>query len=341
MTLLRRLALSIAFALVLCGLGGAWIWASVSEEYVEIQNGDIVLRGTLLSPKFVETAPAVVLVHGSGEVTRKSMLLYAWLFAVKGYAALAYDKRGVGASDGEEHEWREFSFDDLEADAAAAYNFLRSQQKIDANKVGFFGASQGGWVVSLASTQVHPPAFIIMASASVSTVAEDRIFGREAQIRHAGFDETAVKEATTLIRADHEATRSGSSYEEYLSLWSTYRSRDWFEEVYGNDAAEPLNSAHRDWEKTILDFDPIPLIKRIDTPVLWIFGDPDIDRFSPVELSLDRVTALKTQGASYQIIQIDGVGHTLEPEHGTNIYTPIKIRINLVRNIYRWLDSLE
>lgn len=98
-----------------------------------------MIRGTLLTPRFTDQTPAVVLVHGSGETSRKSTLLYAWMFA-----------------------------------------------------------SQGAWVVSLAATQVDSPAFLIMESASVSTVAEDRRFGREAQVRHAGFDDKAVAKARLL-----------------------------------------------------------------------------------------------------------------------------------------------
>lgn len=325
---------------MLIGLWGIWLWASVTEEQVAFQSGDIELRGTLFSPTWRDAAPAIVLVHGSGEVTRKSMVLYAWLFAAKGYAALAYDKRGTGFSEGELHEWREFSFDDLAADAAAAYNFLQSQARIDRNRVGFFGASQGGWVVSLAANQVETPNFIIMVSASVSTVAEDRVFGREAQVRYADFGEIAAQESVVLIQLDHNVTRTGTGYEDYLQFWNSHRNRAWFKEVYGDEMPKPRDSNARQWERSILDFDLLPLLERIDTPVLWIFGDPKFDRFSPVALSLDRVATAEASGACYRIIQIDGVGHTLEPEDGDSLGSLFNVRVPLVLDIYGWLDEL-
>jgi pimeloyl-ACP methyl ester carboxylesterase len=341
MTLMKRLLLVFGVVLALAGLWGAWIWSSIAQEEVEFNSGQLVLRGVLLSPRSHEPTPAVVLVHGSGEVTRKSMMAYAWLFALKGFAALAYDKRGLGESEGEKYAWREFNFEDLASDAAAAYTLLRSRNGIDASRVGFFGASQGAWVVSLAATQVEAPAFMIMASASVSTVAEDRIFGREAQVRHAGFDEASVVEASRLIRADHEVTRYGSGFERLNQLWSSYRDRPWFHEVYGDHSLEPERSKHRAWEKTVLDFDPMPLLQRIDAPVLWIFGDPELDRFSPVALSVRRVTEAKARGSCYQILQLDGVGHTLEPPGGATLISLLSVRVPLVLNIYEWLDDLE
>jgi pimeloyl-ACP methyl ester carboxylesterase len=340
MLILKRSVFFICVVFLVLALGYGWLQVSVSEKQVEFQSNNLVLSGTLLSPRWNDAAPAIVLVSGSGPATRQSMIVYAWLFAIKGYATLAYDKRGVGASDGLPHEWREFSFVDLAADAAAAYNFLQLDPRIDQNKVGFFGASQGGWVVSLAANHVKSPAFAIMTSASVSTVAEDRIFGREAKIRYAGFDEVAVTEASNLIQADQLVTRTRSGHENYLQLWNSHRNRDWFKEVYGDELPEAENSPYRQWERTILDFDPLPLLKRLDIPVLWIFGDPKLDRSSPVSLSVDRVSAAKAAGGCYRLIQIDGVGHTLEPDRRGSLTTRLKARISLVSDFYEWLDDL-
>ncbi len=341
MSLVKKLCLSLASLLGVLGFLTGAVWLSIAEEQIEFRNGDLLLRGTLLLPRRIDPTPGVVLVHGSGEVTRKSMMAYAWLFALKGYAALAYDKRGLGASEGLPHEWREFSFEHLAADAAAAYRLLQTRREIDARRVGFFAASQGGWVVSLAADQVEAPDFIVMASVSVSTVAEDRLFGREAQVRHAGFEEAAAGEALRLLRADHGVTRTNSGYREFIEIWNEYDDRAWFEEVYAGADPEPLNSDHRQWERTILDFDPQPLLNLIGAPVLWVFADPRLDRFSPVALSMSRVSAAQSAGACYQLIQVDGVGHTLEPEDSGGLFARLKVRVPLVLGIYSWLDDLD
>ena len=325
--------------LLLIALWAGWHWFSVVEEEVEFHSGELVLRGTLLSPRWSGSAPAFVMVHGSGPVTRRSMVVYAWLFALKGYATLAYDKRGVGASDGEPHEWREFSFDNLAADSVAGYRFLQAHPRIDENRIGFFGGSQGGWVVSLAATQVESPAFITMASPSVSTVAEDRVFQRSASVRHK-FGNAAAKEASELIQADQLVTRAGSGYENYLRLWNAYKDRDWFNAVYGESEPAVPDSSARQWESTILDFDPQPYLRKIEAPVLWLFGDPSLDRSVPVELSIDRLASAKKAGACYRIIQVDNVGHTLEPGGDLSLLERLRIRFSLPQAIYQWLDDL-
>jgi hypothetical protein len=85
--------------LILFGYAG-WVWYSIIAEDIEFHSDAGIIRGTLVYPRFKENTPGVVLVHGSGATSRKSMMPYAWLFAYKGYAALAYDKRTDLASGG-------------------------------------------------------------------------------------------------------------------------------------------------------------------------------------------------------------------------------------------------
>ena len=337
--LFRTVTVLILGAVLFIAAWFGWQWYAIQSEDIEFRNGDLMIRGTLLTPRFTDQTPAVVLVHGSGETSRKSTLPYAWIFASQGYAALAFDKRGVALSDGGEHEWREFNFEDLAGDAAAGYRALQGRPRVDPRRVGFFGASQGAWVVSLAATQADSPAFLIMVSASVSTVAEDRKFGREAQVRHAGFDDKAVAEAAELIDLDHWVTRSGTGFEALEAAWNRYRDADWFDEVYAGEAPEAVSDPHRLWERTVLDFDPQPKLQSISAPVLWVFGDPDLDRFAPVRLSITRLKQAIDGGKPYDIIQIDGAGHTLELEGGNGLRSVVEVRLPLIRRMFAWLED--
>lgn len=334
----KRITLSIIVVLGLFALWVGWKWFSIKQQDVEFKSGALTIRGSLLTPRFGNNVPGVVLVHGSGQTSRKSMLLYAWIFASQGYATLAYDKRGVGQSEGGVNEWKEFSFDDLASDAAAGYRFLQTRAGVNRQRVGFFGASQGGWVVALAANQVEPPAFLIMASASVSTVAEDRIYGREAQVRHHGFGEKEINQARELILLDHQVTRSGQGFENLQATWNQYRDAAWFRQVYQHTEPLPVNDPYREWERNILDFDPRPHLNKLKAPILWIFGDPKLDRFSPVQLSLARLAEAKATGMPYEIIQLDGAGHTLELESGGAIRSFLQVRLPLLRSLFQWLE---
>ena len=327
----------IALVVALAVAGAGWVRLSTREQTVAFKSGELTLQGTLLTPRWGSPSAAIVLVHGSGQTTRKSTLTYAWIFAARGYSALAYDKRGVGASEGAPDEWDRFSLDDLASDAAAAYRFLQARPEVDPKRIGFFAASQGVWVTSEAANRVGRPAFLIMASGSVSTVAEDRLYGRRAEIGRLGFDARAADHAERLLRLDHEVTRSGKGFAELEQALAAARTEPWYAPLYGDRPPLAVDDAHRTWERTVLDFDPRPRLKRLDVPTLWIFGDPALDRFSPVSLSLTRVRAAKRAGKPYEILQIDGVGHTLELDDAGAVETLIKVRLPLIVRIFGWL----
>jgi dipeptidyl aminopeptidase/acylaminoacyl peptidase len=145
----------------------------VDKQNVTFMSGDLELAGTVYMPRSASPVAAVVLIHGSGQVDRSSMEYWAKIFAESGIAALAYDKRGVGKSQGPEFAWRDYNFDDLAADAAAGAAFLETRTGIDAARIGVFGASQGGWVAPLAAKRAKHMAFMVMVSASVTTTVED------------------------------------------------------------------------------------------------------------------------------------------------------------------------
>ena len=83
--------------------------------------------------------PAVVFLHGSGAEGRWASRFLARRLAEEGFAALIWDKRGVGGSGG---SWEESGFEDLAGDAAAAVAFLRSRPEIDPERVGLHGGGR-------------------------------------------------------------------------------------------------------------------------------------------------------------------------------------------------------
>lgn len=337
----KRLGITLAcLLLILLGYAG-WIRYSIIAEDIEFRGQAGIIRGTIVYPRFKESTPGVVLVHGSGATSRQSMMLYAWLFAYKGYAALAYDKRGVGKSDGEASEWREFSLIDLAADATEGYNYLCSRKNIDSASIGFFGASQGGWVIALAANRVDAPDFIIMASASLATVAEDRLSGVRSQVLYAGFGEAEANEAVELMKADQHVTRTGTEFEQLLKVYQQSEKQAWFGSLEKLRKLKQPGDPHRLWERTILDYDPQPMLDQLDVPVLWIFCDPKLDRFSPVELSVQRVESAIRRGKQYELLQIDGVGHTLDLDNSNFILNLFRVRLPLVLKIYAWLDKVK
>lgn len=280
-------------------------------EDVSFSNGPVTLSGTLLAPKGDGPFPAVVFVHGSGAEDRSNSKTRAKEFVRHGYAALIYDKRGVGKSGGDPNSVHRYSIEDLAGDVKVAVEFLAGHKKIDPRKIGIVASSQGGWVAPLAASRTDKVSFLVVLSGSVCSVGEDNLFERRARLKGEGFSETDLDEVDAMHLVDIQVSRDGSRYDEFQNMWAANKSKPWFKRVYVSENPTPPNHPYRLWYRTVVDVDSRRYLKDLQLPVLWLYGEPAQDVFCPVELSIRNLEELKKQGKLYEIKTIPGANHSL------------------------------
>jgi uncharacterized protein len=137
-----------------------------------------VLAGTLSIPPGPGPHPGLVILQGSGALDRHFESISQEIYLSLGFAVLAFDKRGVGASTGVfpgEVATPE-GIGIQAADAAAAARFLMAQPGIDARQVGFDGNSQGGWVGPLAAEHVPGLRFAILIASPAVTAGQQQVY---------------------------------------------------------------------------------------------------------------------------------------------------------------------
>jgi pimeloyl-ACP methyl ester carboxylesterase len=115
-----------------------------------------------------------------------------------GFAVLRYDGPGWGgqSSDGP-------GFETLESrteEAIAVVKYLQARSDIQANRVGLWGISQGGWICQMAAAASDNIAFIIPTSGPGVTPAEQEVHRVEAESKAAGFDADEVAKAVLMRR---------------------------------------------------------------------------------------------------------------------------------------------
>ena len=130
------------------------------EEEAVYRNGDVTIAGTLTLPPGDGKVPAALLISGSGALNRDLELAGHKPFQVLadhltrlGVAVLRVDDRGVGGSTGS--TWQSTSRNKA-ADVLAGVRFLRAHGRIDAERIGLIGISEGGLVAPLALNRVPP-----------------------------------------------------------------------------------------------------------------------------------------------------------------------------------------
>ena len=158
---IRLLSIALFIVIILSLVAGCTSDSRPSTGRVTFQNGEVKLAGNLWLPAGEGPFPAIVLVHGAGEYTSQDYKYLGFFFVHQGFATLIYDKRGVGASSGSykrvgPDENGEAVLEGLASDALAGVESLKGHDKIDPNRIGFFGISQGGWIAPLAASKSVP-----------------------------------------------------------------------------------------------------------------------------------------------------------------------------------------
>jgi dienelactone hydrolase len=251
------------------------------EETVRFASGDITLAGTIVLPDGSQPHPAVVLVHGSGP--QKRDLFTARWFAAQGVAALAYDKRGVGESDG---DFRKVPFMELCDDALGAIKYLKSRKEIDAKRIGVWGLSQGGWLGPLAASRSADVAFVIAVSGPGVTPGEQMIVYYGNELRARGVAESDVEAASAVRRDIWSYMESGQGYEKTKRELNEARTKPWFSQAktQQDDSFGPLPTPAEVskpvgrsavWFKQEAVYDPVPALRALRVPALFLFGDHD------------------------------------------------------------------
>ena len=261
-----------------------------SEETVHLASGDISLAGTLVLPERSQPSPAVVLVHGSGP--QKRDLFTARWFAAEGIAALAYDKRGVGESGG---DFRKVPFMELCDDGLGAIQYLKSRKEIDAKRIGVWGLSQGGWLGPLAASRSADVAFVIAVSGPGVSPGEQMIVYYANELREQGVDEGEVREASTVRRDIWSYMSNGFGYEKTKAELDEARTKRWYnlarvqqDDSFGRlptpaELSKPVGRSAI-WFKQEAVYDPVPALRTLRVPALFLFGDHD--RLIPVDESV-------------------------------------------------------
>ncbi len=136
----------------------------MSEQFVSFQNKGQTLVGMLHLPVGAGPFPAVILFHGfTADRNEHHFLLVkaARALAAAGFAALRFDFRGSGESEG---DFSQVTIEEEISDGLAARAWLQAQPLIAADRIGLCGLSVGGAVAAcLAGRTGDAPALVLWA----------------------------------------------------------------------------------------------------------------------------------------------------------------------------------
>jgi fermentation-respiration switch protein FrsA (DUF1100 family) len=245
------------------------------REEVEFQSGGETIRAHLYLPdESAAPHPVVVMAGGWCYVRELVQPVYAEHFAATGIAALVFDYRRLGASDGQPRQHIDPN-DQLE-DYRNAISWISDQGQIDANRISVWGISySGGHALIIGATDWRVKNVMSVVPVVDGYVNMRRVHGT-----------TGFRKLEEAIR-DDRVNRYRTGEYGYMAMSTTNVGRElctWpFPETYEafGDLKRTVAPAHEHFNtiastELLMNYSVYPFLGRIlDTPVLMLLAKGD------------------------------------------------------------------
>jgi alpha-beta hydrolase superfamily lysophospholipase len=218
------------------------------------------------------------MIHGSGPADRDEnvpgmkigfLRAVAHRLAQAGIASFRYDKRGVGASEG---DLSKAGLTDLVEDARAALEALRTRGEIDPERVFILGHSEGGNIAPLVAVGDPSVRGLILVATNARPL--DQIIRRQVETlnRAAGLSESDLE--AILEQQDEWA----AFVKESEGDWEDYPYKQLKEPLtwLTPEKYAGLTRVSLRWLREHFTRDPLETIRRVKVPVLILQGEKDI-----------------------------------------------------------------
>lgn len=269
----------------------------ISEDVTfKNEKADITLAGTLTVPEGNGPFPAVIMITGSGSQNRNEELMGHEPFLViadhlsrNGIAVLRYDDRGVGKS---QNTSSPSTSADFATDAESAFNYLKTNTRIDPKRIGLAGHSEGGIIASMTASANRGIGFVI-SLAGPGVTGERILYKQNYDLSKAsGMEEKELKAAISMSRKMYSVVKkerdNKKATDELTAILkkAMIKQKSSPEEIKTALEGFPVSAATltSPWYRSFLVTDPADYWKKVTCPVLALNGEKDLQVAADINL---------------------------------------------------------
>ncbi|MEM7670602.1 MAG: alpha/beta fold hydrolase [Pseudomonadota bacterium] len=295
--------------------GSIWPQVPLRISDTPFTAGDVTLAGQLIEPPDADAStPLIVIAHGSEPSGWIEIARDPYQMVGRGISVFVYDKRGTGHSEGAYTQ----NFPQLADDLIAASAEARRMAEGRYGRFGLFGLSQGGWIAPLAAERAGAE-FIGIGYGLVVDIREEDAAQVELELREAGYGDDVIAKARTLTDATALIVTSGyrEGLEELDAARDLYRDEPWYALVRGGFTGVMLGLSSEEmrtngipqFDRLNIDWSLVPMevLRGVAVPQLWVLAA--MDREAPVDVTLERLQTLKSEGKDITIFMFPETDH--------------------------------
>lgn len=325
------------------------------QKEVSINNGDIILNGTLTIPsnKALEKDgkfPAIILVTGSGAQNRdeeifnhKPFLVISDFLTKMGFVILRMDDRGVGVDSKIILNSDTFDF---VSDAISQIKYLKSLEFVDSSRIGVLGHSEGGLIAFILAAE-YPDDISFIVTLAGPTLRGDKILLLQQELiaKASGVKEKDIKKMIEINSDLYEAVikhKDDSSNEELINEIKNIAKKY---KLSKTDTEAVINELTLKWMKTFLSLDPADYIKKIRCSSLILFGEKDLQ--VPAKENLEAIIKIineinqaeKIERKNFTIFVMPSCNHLFQKANTGNIYEYALIEQTISNDVLNYIKE--
>ncbi len=283
------------------------------------------LAGTLTVPKSATPCPAAILISGSGPQDRDESLLDHkpfWIIADHlsrhGIAVLRFDDRGTAASTG---NFQTATSEDFSRDVEAAFEYLRTDPRVEEEATGLIGHSEGGIVAPMVAGRRSDVAFAILLAGTGVNGREILLSQGQLILKAQGvIDEAALKAQRdtqvalidTVINAPVDATQDELVASAMLILADVLPAEALKEETLKPAVSAGIERVNSQWFRFFLTHEPGPVLEKVKCPVLALNGEKDVQVEPQLNLPAIRDALRKGGNTQFKTVELPSLNHLFQ-----------------------------
>jgi pimeloyl-ACP methyl ester carboxylesterase len=298
------------------------------SEDVRYKNDQqsIELAGTLTLPRGKGPFPVAITISGSGGADRdeshfghKPFLVIADHLARKGVAVLRFDDRGIGQSTGDRAG---ATSADFATDVEAGIEFLKQHPKIDQNKIGMIGHSEGGLIAPLIAESRDDVHFIVLLAGT--GVDGGVILKSQSTAMMAAAGES--NEKLDANRNAHDAILSVVAKNPNASDEDIETASESYMQSLPDDSSRKLNEPSvkqlvdimkSPWVRYFVNHNPAKTLAKVNCHVLAMNGEKDLQVLCDLNLKPIEAALRKGSPASFKVVRLENTNHMFQETDGS------------------------
>ncbi|MCH9647011.1 MAG: alpha/beta fold hydrolase [Deltaproteobacteria bacterium] len=309
-----------------------------------VKSGQLRLAAELILPPGDGPFPALIYFHGRSVGARGQFTAFAKRLAEEGIAALIFDRRGEGQSQGDKETagiW------DYIEDGVAIVKAALEREELDPKRLGLISWSAGGWVTPAVANRQKGIDHLILRVAPAERLSLQQKHVTRYRPRQAPFTEDQLSRVAGHTEDVMRYALGELTWEELLARQASFDGTALAPIIL---RVEDPNDPDFDWLRRF-EHDHESELSRLKIPVLALYGERDF--VVPPQVNVPKLkAALERAGnQSYRIGTLPGVGHNLTlpalsaPQEGEaavegmSATFPSRLAPGYVDALLQWLDA--